>query len=345
MKHIVIESADKSVCASLSLESFWSGNTVFPSAPVFEVSYKQRQIIKRSQLVFQPVAGQPISHGLEIIAVKKQRPKTRFGPGRQVVIRLRERHGLKRELEITLRLSAISVFCSLHQPRKRTNIGCDRSDLQFVDGAVLHSVKSEMPLVAFAPSSVLFAYWNHANEHHLVILDRPGAIAEMQFGALGRIESLDVESGADGCRQIYSRLPFTKAALPVATYGEDIRSSFKEAFDALLGHYQGGDDDFWLIRGEPGVFAIGARRSGANWMVAGITAKARTLTLRFEDLWLRMPQDLRAAKWRVKIARDTVRDEPGERIEESFEDLAPDIRVALDLKKNGGFTMDFKPYC
>ncbi len=62
-----------------------------------------------------------------------------------------------------------------------------------------------------------------------------------------------------------------------------------------------------------------------------------------EDIWYRMPQNVRALKWKLSISRDSVNDEPGEVMEESFDHLAPDIRVALDLKKNGGFTMKFEP--
>jgi hypothetical protein len=175
------------------------------------------------------------------------------------------------------------------------------------------------------------------------MLPAPGVLAEMQFGALDKISDLSVLSGADGCRLIYTQLPFTKSALPPVHYGDDIKPSYKLAFDAIHAHYRSMDDDFWMPRGEPGVFAIAARRTGTSWIVGGITAKARTLTTRFEDLWLRMPEPMKALKWNLRVRRDPVNDEPGELVDESFNGLNPDVRVALDLRKNGGFLMEFTP--
>jgi len=341
--YVIISSVDKSVCAKLTLESFWCGNTVYPAAPVLTISHKGGSVVRRSLLSFQPAAEDLICYGLAIKSVRHQNQETRFGLGRQVVVRLCERHGLKREIEITLRVTGISAFCALCQPRKLTETGCDRSRLQFVDGAVFHSRNAEKPVVAYAPTSLLFAYWNHANEHHLVMFERPGSLAEMQFGVLDAISEIQVENGVDGCRMIYTRLPFTKAILPAASYGEKIRISYKVAFDEFLVHYNRVDDDFRLMRGEPGIFVVGARRNGSCWSVVGITSKARTLTVRFEDLWLRMPPEMRELKWKVTLIRDPVNDETGGLIKESFDDLVPNIRIALDLKKDGGFLMKFSP--
>ena len=45
----------------------------------------------------------------------------------------------------------------------------------------------------------------------------------------------------------------------------------------------------------------------------------------------------------VEILRDPVKGEAGDRVAESFADQAPDVRVALDLAKNGGFLITFHP--
>ena len=341
---ITIESQNKLVSVSLSLETLWIGHTVYPAVPVLRVNHRGRAVVQRSRLSFQPATGVPIQFGLEVISVKKQRPKTRFGPGRQVVIQLRERGGAKRELEITLRITVMSAFCSLKQPGKRINAGHDLSVIKFADDTVVYSGQNELPFVAHSPSAVLFAYWKHSGEHHLVMVDRPGALVEMQFGALESISEISVECGADGCRFLYTRLPFTRASLPDAVYGTAIRASFKTAYNCILAHFRSKDDDFWVIRGAPGEFAVTARRIGSKWIVCGITSVARTLTVRFEDLWLRMPAELRVLKWDVKLLRDPVNNEPGEVVEESFFGLAPDLRIALDLKLNGGFQIEFTPF-
>jgi len=340
---VTIESQNKLVSASLSLESIWIGNTVCPAAPVLEIFYRRGPVVKKSLLSFQPAVGGLIRCGLEFVSLRKQRPKTRFGAGRQVVVLLREKHDKERQIEITLRLTGISAFCSLRQPRKRTNTGCDVSQFNFADGSVYLNSETEIPLVAYAPSSMIFAYWTHHCEHHLVMLQSPGTLAEMQFGVLDKIAELSVQSGADGCRLIYTQLPFTKTALPPVRYGEDIRPSFKLAFETILAHFNSEDDDFWVMRGEPGIFAIAARRRGSRWLLGGITFKARTLTVRFEDLWLRMPLQMKARKWNLRVRRDPVNNEPGDLFDESFSGLDPDVRIALDLRKCGGFLMEFSP--
>ena len=98
-----------------------------------------------------------------------------------------------------------------------------------------------------------------------------------------------------------------------------------------------------MIRGEPGVFAVVAQRRGAVWRVCGLTGESRTLTVRFEDMWLRMPAELRALSYTVEIFRDPNAKEQGSCIEESFADQAPDVRIALDLSANGGFLLTFQP--
>ena len=341
---VTVESDDTVVSATLSLESFWVDNTVYPSSPVLRVSHQRGLVIKSSLLSFQPVMGAPILFGLEVVSLKKQRSKTRFGLGCQIVIRLRERGVAKRELEITLRVTCMSAFCSLSQPGNELHAGHDISVMQLADDTVIYSAQGDTPLVAHSSAAVLFAYWNHSMEHHLVMLDRPGALAEMQFGVLETISELLIESGVDGCRALYTRLPFTRAALPDAVYGAAIRASFKIAYNCILAHFNSIDDDFWVIRGAPGEFAVTARRIGSDWIVCGITSASRTLTVRFEDLWLRMPAELRVLKWSLKLLRDSVNNEPGEVVEESFFDQAPDLRIALDLKLNGGFQIEFTPF-
>ena len=74
-----------------------------------------------------------------------------------------------------------------------------------------------------------------------------------------------------------------------------------------------------------------------------MTGESRTLTVRFEDLWLRMPAEMRALSYTVEIFRDPNAKEQGTCIEESFTGQAPDVRIALDLSTNGGFLLTFHP--
>ncbi|MDD2601233.1 MAG: glycoside hydrolase family 97 C-terminal domain-containing protein [Kiritimatiellae bacterium] len=343
---ITVESPDKVVSASLALETFWIDDTAYPGVPVLRVDHRRGPVIQRSRLAFQPACGEPMRNGLRLVSVKQQRPITRLGAGRQVVVRLQESGALERELEITVRLTGISAFCGLRLLRDRRGGGQDISELRLADGTSLHSHAGDSPVVAYSPGAVLLACWQHAAEHHLLMLERPGALVEMRFNVLVGGDEIPVETGADGCRSLFTQLPFFAAAMPPVRYGVAVRESFKLAFNCILSHFTGSasDDDFWVIRGEPGEFAVVARRIGATWLVSGICAAAKTLTLRFEDLWLRMPAAYRALLWRVRIVRDPVNAEPGESVAESFGNLAPDIKIALDVKKNGGFWLEFKPH-
>jgi len=339
-----VESQNKMVSASLTLEIFRVGGIVYPGVPVLRVDHRRGPVIQRSQLAFQPACGEPSHYGLQVVSVKRQHPVTRLGPGRQVVVRLKDSGPLERELEITLRLTGISAFCGLRHLRERRGSEQDISELQLVNGTNLHSRVDESPVVAYSPDAVLLAYWHRAAEHHLLMLERPGALVEMKFNVLVGGNGIPVETGADGCRVLFTRLPFIVGAVPTVRYGAEIRESFKIAFNSLLSHFSACDDDFWVIRGEPAEFAVVARRIGATWLVSGICAAVKTLTVRFEDLWLRMPVALRALQWRVRIVRDSVNEEPGQSVDESFDGLAPDIKIAMDVKKNGGFWLEFEPH-
>jgi len=137
-------------------------------------------------------------------------------------------------------------------------------------------------------------------------------------------------------------VPFTKAELPAPAFGEALTPAFRAAFEMMLGR-AASSDDFWMMRGEPGEFAVAARRCGGLWQIGGVAAEAQTLTVRFEDVWLRTPPELRAERYAVEILRDPIKGEADDRVAESFAEQAPDVRVALDLSRNGGFLLTFRP--
>ena len=72
------------------------------------------------------------------------------------------------------------------------------------------------------------------------------------------------------------------------------------------------------------------------------------LTVRFEDLWMQMPETLRAYDYQVSVVRDPhVKDAADSQtlgvVRETLEGVAPDARICLDLVRNGGFTLTFTP--
>ena len=343
----------KRVRAEVAVETVWIGTTVYPECPVWRVWYDGRLVVDTSTVGLLPENREPLAYGMRFVKATRHRPQTGIGPARAVKMRLSGRDG--RELEIQIRVTDQSAFCAVRQPRKRTQSGNDLSITCFPQDSVLlgkgetlnaqrstFNAQGAAPQVRFVPGGKVIAFWRHGLEQHVVFFDRPGELAERRFGALKRIDKLEVADGRQGCEHLFLTVPFTKAALPAPIFGDGVTTAFRAAFEMIVGR-DGTSDDFWLIRGEPGAFAVAARRQGPVWRVAGVTSATQTLTVRFEDLWLRMPAELRALRYTVELLRDPVKGESGDRVEETFADQAPDVRVALDLAKSGGFLLTFRP--
>lgn len=371
----------KRVRAELSVETVWIGTTVYPECPVWRVWYDGRQAVDTSTVGLMAECG-PLAYGMRFVMATRHRPQTGIGPGRAIRARFAARDGREFEVTLRITdLSAFCAAREVGRrpsrahykpvdgegasvcsgPVRRLEETRDLSVTRFPEGSVLMGNDETLnvqgsnptsdlrppasdlrPQVRFAPSGKLAAWWRHGAEQHVVFFDRPGDLAVRRFGALEKIDSLNVESGRQGCEHLFLTVPFTKAALPDPAFGEAVTPAYRAAFEMILGR-GAASDDFWMIRGEPGEFAVAARRQGGVWQVGGVTAEAQTLTVRFEDLWLRMPPELRAPAYEVEIMRDPIKGEEGECVEETFKDQAPDMRVALDVKKDGGFLLTFRP--
>ena len=330
----------------MAVESVWIGATVYPECPIWRVWYDGRPVVAASTLGLHPQAEVPRAYAMTLQRITRQTVQTGIGPGVEAKAIFAGRDG--RELEIHLRATDMSAFCSVRcpeEPSPSMHSVQDLSVTRFPEGSARSgeaAPDSQGPQVWFVPSGKLVAFWRHGAEQHIVFFDRPGDLAVRRFGALKSIGALSVSDGRQGCEHLFLTVPFTKAALPEPVFGEALTPAFRAAFEMMLGR-DSTSDDFWMIRGEPGVFAVAARRQGRVWHVGGVTAAAQTMTVRFEDLWLRMPAELRALSYRVTIVRDPLKNEAGDPIEESFADQAPDVRVALDLAKDGGFLLRFEP--
>ena len=375
---LTLLSPSKRIRAEVAVETVWIGSTVYPDCPVWRVWCGERLVVDTSTVGLMTEAG-PLAYGMTFVKATRHRPQTGIGPGREIRARIRARDG--RELEVRVRVTDLSAFCAVRQVGRRPSRAhykqrvegdvavcsgavrrCEcvpyESDLsitRFPEGSVLlgsgetptsglrpPTSEGGRPQVYFAPSGKLIAFWRHGLEQHAVFFDRPSDLAVRRFGALERVDELAVTDGRQGCDHLFLTVPFTKAALPASVFGAAVTPAYRAAFEMMLGR-GAACDDFWMLRGEPGEFAVAARRQGGVWQVAGVTAAARTLTVRFEDLWLRMPAELRALAYTVEILRDPLKDEPGDRVEESFTEQAPDVRVAMDLARNGGFLITFSP--
>ena len=94
-------------------------------------------------------------------------------------------------------------------------------------------------------------------------------------------------------------------------------------------------NDATTIRSEPGEYRIVARYGDdGGFIVAGESSAPITLTVRVEDVWERLPPELRRFSYRVDVRKDGA-----ERPMAELEDVAPDARIYLDFERT--FEMRF----
>ena len=378
-----IFSPSKRIRAEVAVETVWIGSTVYPECPVWRVWCCERLVVDTSTVGLMTGSGplaygmtcvKATRHRPQTGIGPGREIRARFAgrAGRELEVRVRvtdlsafcavREVGRRKSNRAAGRLAGtLALHCQAETWRAGVPVSRDEGEAQdlsitrFPEGSVLLgsagtlnpqrstlNAQREGPQVLFAPSGKLVAFWRHGLEQHAVFFDRPGDLAVRRFGALERVDELAVTDGRQGCDHLFLTVPFAKAELPAPVFGEAVTPAYRAAFEMMLGR-GAASDDFWMIRGEPGEFAVAARRQGHVWQVAGVTAAARALTVRFEDLWLRTPAELRALAYTVEILRDPIKDEPGDRVEESFAEQAPDVRVAMDLAKSGGFLITFSP--
>lgn len=115
------------------------------------------------------------------------------------------------------------------------------------------------------------------------------------------------------------------------------REALKAAAERPFRPLRGMPDDFI-------VFAAGLR--GRTVSVCGMACSATTLTVRFEDVWSRIPASLRAVSYSCAATRDpNAKDGPQAAdgvVRETLQGLAPDVRICLDLGDGGGFRLAFE---
>ena len=175
---------------------------------------------------------------------------------------------------------------------------------------------------------------------------RPAALAEARLALVSAPEVLDLADGADVLTAAFAVLPFVREPLPAPAFGDDVTPAARAAFAVFMAPE--GADAFRVLRGEPDDFLVCARRTGAVWTVAAFCVAPTTLTVRFEDLWMQMPEAMRAYSYQVAVTRDPHAKDSAESqtlgvVRETLQGVAPDARICLDLARSGGFTLTFTP--
>lgn len=95
------------------------------------------------------------------------------------------------------------------------------------------------------------------------------------------------------------------------------------------------NSDEILIRDEPGEYRIVMRcREDGTFSAHGESVHPITLTVRVEDMWERIPRDIRRYSYAVHVRKDCVATPI------TISDVAPDARIFIDFEKT--FDMEFK---
>lgn len=328
------------------IESLWAGRTYYPNVLTWRTWFKGREVVAPSIILLRNEFGMQGCNA-QILRVTRHRPQTGIGAGRELRVRLAD--GAGGWFEIKLRVTDLSIFFSISRGGCHTSFQ-DLSITRFPAGSLLLDSSDGQPQITgvpqalFTPTGKVVAFWQHGTERHIVLFDTPAELAARRFAALPQLNALAITDGRVACLCPFLTLPFTRAQLPAPDYGQCVTEAARAGF-ALICAAGGVGDDYRVLRGEPGEFFVAARRYGAEWWVGGVTSAPHTLTLRFEDLWLRTPHELRAQNYQVVIVRDpTVHDPKGTaHVHESFDGQAPDVRVVLDMAKSGGFLLRFVP--
>ncbi len=178
---------------------------------------------------------------------------------------------------------------------------------------------------------------------------RPAELAEARLNCDEPPEDLDLGHGGDLLTAAFKVIPFVRGPLPKPFFGGGVTHPAQEAFKLFLGTLLSEpSDEFKVLRGEVDDFLMFARRHRDVWMVGAFTVHATTLTVRFEDLWRRLPEKARRTEYLMETLRDpNAKDSPeanaAHEVRETLPGLAPDARICLDLAEGGGFVLTFWP--
>lgn len=350
-KALRVESPGATVALEVRVESLWLAQTFYPEVLVWRVWFKGCAVIGPAVILLRDQHGVLHGCGARVLKVVRYRPTTAIGQGRAV--RLRLASDGDNWFEIALRITDLSAFCAVRQRGNRGFLS-DESVTRLPTGAVaigggaaVDYIATATPTAFYMPSSKVVAFWSKTDGQHFLFFDTPRAMAAGKFGALAQVDALRVESGSQALHHFFLTLPFTRAPLPAPLFGNRLTKAARAAF-ALMCAVDGVGEDYQVMRAEPGVFAVVARREGARWRVAGIADRPITLTVRFEELWWRTPQVLRGESYSVIILRDVTAADvaassnmEADSVAEIFGGQAPDVRVVLDLARDGGFLLTF----
>ena len=336
----------------LSVETVWVGETVYPDVAVWRLRYRDRPVTATSFFRLRGAGGEPVAYGMTLTEVRERaaaraalfdaRWVDRAGDGFTVTFVLTD---LPPEESGPYDLPQLACTWAIKPDASAENMR-DDSLIAFPDGSCPFNpgVGDDLPDHLFSPDGKVIVHWRRPFLGQLFFFDRPGDLAVARIPLGQRREVWEVTDPQTAVTELFTLAPHL-SALPLAIRFacEGLTPAFQAAYRWMV-EVDPACEVNWLLRGEPGAFAVWARRKGDTWQIAGVSVTERVLTVRLEDLIGRTPGATADDPVRIALLRDPNKNETGlDSVSESFDALPFATKIVLEVKAGGGFLITVHP--
>ena len=335
---MILHSPNQRIRITCSIDTLWIGNRVYPEVLAWEAEYRGQPAITRSFFRLKEHNGETLAYGMKSCKLEQQTSTPLFS-----TYRISATDGKGQTLSVLFVLSDDRLTYAVLSTGKTGLAAAEEQDFSlttFPQGAVHINPSADfnLPHAFFTPHGKIVAYEQHPFRFQAWLFDRPGDLATAKLATLQPADEWKPESGKEALTELFTLLPFWQGTPASMALDDTFTPAFREALAWIVFGGKACEQE-WMMRGEPGDFAILARRQGKHWQIAGISSTEKTLTIRLEDLWDRTPADkLPAGPLTIKIIRDPNHAEKElEKVTESFPDQPRPTKIVLEVKANGGF--------
>lgn len=331
-------SPNKQVRIECSIKTIWVGNRVYPDVLVWRAWYKDRPVITDSFFRLKEYNGATLAYGLRDFKLEKQASNKSFA-----IYRVSATDKTGSVLSVLFVISNDRMTYAILSTGKKGLEATEEQDFSlttFPHGSVHINPEADfdLPHAFFTPQGKIVAYEQHPFRFQAWFFDRPADLATAKLGTLQAPNEWTPSSGKQALIDLFALVPFWQNTPASIQMDDSLTPAFREALAWIIFGAKGTDQE-WMMRGEPGDFAILARREGDQWQIAGISATEKVLTVRLEDLWDHTPEaHLPNGPRTIRLIRDPNQAETDkDKITESFPDSSPFTKISLEVKANGGF--------
>ena len=323
----------------VAVDTLWVGTTVHPHVLTWSLFFKGNPGVTPSFFRFGLPGAEPLAYGIKEFEISEC--SAADAPVRLYKVTAGNAKGER--IGVTFALTDQKAVCS-YRPSVRGLY--DRTLTTFPGGASYLNPEADLyaPHLFFTPHGQLIAYQQLPFLFQAWCFERPGELATSRFPLADPPKTLEVTSAERGINLLFTDFPFWTQKPEIIGFSPEVTEVYESAFLWMASRPQE-IDDTWMPRGEPGDFAILARRLGKRWQVAGLSSTDKVLTIRLEDLLRRTPEAERAEAYSVEIIRDPNSNESSlpSPVHERFDGLSPEIKTVLDIRAGGGFMLTFTP--